>query len=155
MDVEASGFGAGSYPIEVGFVLPDGSAYCTLISPEDDWRHWDSGAEKIHGIARSLLFSHGRSARQVAMDLNGRLAGSSVYTDSWYHDFNWMHRLFDAAEQVPRFALKDLLSLLDDSQAARWDTLKAQVLAELQLERHRASHDARILQVTYQRLMEP
>jgi hypothetical protein len=33
IDVEASGFGRGSYPIEVGFVLPDGEAVCTLVRP--------------------------------------------------------------------------------------------------------------------------
>jgi hypothetical protein len=47
----------------------------------------------------------------------------------------------------------DLRCLLDDEKAARWDALKADVQAELNLQRHRASHDARILQMTYQRLM--
>ena len=31
LDIEASGFGVGSYPIEVGFVLPDGQSYCSLL----------------------------------------------------------------------------------------------------------------------------
>ena len=37
LDVEASGFGPGSYPIEIGYVLGDGTAYCTLISPAISW----------------------------------------------------------------------------------------------------------------------
>jgi hypothetical protein len=44
IDLEASGFGKGSYPIEVGFVLPEGAMYCTLIQPAPHWRHWDDKA---------------------------------------------------------------------------------------------------------------
>ena len=47
LDVEASGFGRNSYPIEIGFVLPNGHAYCSLVKPEAHWTHWDVQAE-IH-----------------------------------------------------------------------------------------------------------
>jgi hypothetical protein len=33
IDVEASGFGAESYPIEIGIALAEGSKYCALIIP--------------------------------------------------------------------------------------------------------------------------
>ena len=72
LDIEASGFGRGSYPIEIGFVLPDGTAYCTLIVPDEGWTHWDGDAERVHGISRSLLQRHGRSAHEVAVELNHR-----------------------------------------------------------------------------------
>lgn len=153
IDVEASGFGASSYPIEVGCVFPDGSGYCSLIKPEPDWLHWDECAEKIHGISREVLFLHGSTPHRVATDLNEKLSGKCVITDAWYHDFNWIHRLFYATALVPRFKLMDLRSLLDDEKTARWDSVKSDVQAELDLQRHRASHDARILQMTYQRLM--
>lgn len=39
LDVEASGFGRYSYPIEVGYALPDGRVFCTLIRPEPHWTH--------------------------------------------------------------------------------------------------------------------
>ena len=42
--------------------------------------------------------------------------------------------------------------MLADAQLARWDDLKQQVISELSLTRHRASHDARILQSTLLRL---
>jgi len=45
LDVEASGFGAGSYPIEVGYVFGDGRSYCTLIRPVSSWTHWDAKAK--------------------------------------------------------------------------------------------------------------
>ena len=47
IDLEASGFGSSSYPIEVGIVLPNGQTYCSLIVPEPDWRH--SSAFAISG----------------------------------------------------------------------------------------------------------
>jgi hypothetical protein len=153
IDVEASGFGSASYPIEVGCILSDGAGYCSLIKPVSDWLHWDESAERVHGITRDLLFLHGRTPNNVATELNEKLSGQRVVTDAWYHDFNWIQKLFDAAELVPHFELMDLLSLLDDDKVARWDTVKADVQAELNLKRHRASHDARILQMTYQRLM--
>lgn len=153
IDIEASGFGRGSYPIEVGAVLPDGAAYCSLISPEPDWQHWEPGAESVHGITREVLQTHGKSAVRVASDLNRCLRARTVYTDAWYHDYQWLARLFDAADLQPQFTLKDLRQLLDEDTQARWDATKSEVLAELRLNRHRASNDARVLQQTWVRLM--
>ncbi len=155
IDVEASGFGSASYPIEVGCVYPDGIGYCSLIIPEPDWLHWDEGAEKVHGIPREVLFLRGRTPHDVAMELNEKLSGKRVVTDAWYHDYNWIQRLFVAAAAVPRFELIDLRELLDEEKAARWESTKAEVQAELNLKRHRASHDARVLQMTYNRLITP
>jgi hypothetical protein len=153
IDIEASGFSSASYPIEVGCAFPDGAGYCSLIKPEPDWIHWDHSAEKIHGISRELLLQHGHPPCNVAMELNAKLSGKRVITDAWYHDFNWLHRLFDAASLLPRFELIDLRYLLDDKKISRWDAVKAEVQAELCLQRHRASHDARILLLTYQKLL--
>lgn len=152
LDIEASGFGARSYPIEVGVVLADGSTYCTLISPEPDWTHWDESAEQIHGITREILAQHGKPVTEVVEALNSRLRGMTVYTDSWYHDYNWLSRLFDAADSAPQFRLEDLRAVLPDAGAAQWDRIKQEVMAELNLSRHRASNDARILQSTLLRV---
>lgn len=148
IDIEASGFGRGSYPIEVGFVLPDGQTYCTLIRPEPDWQHWDASAEKIHGVDRSVLQVHGKPVDEVCRQINERLRGSSVYTDGWTNDYSWLGRLYDAAGNVPTFRLKDLRELLDEPQMAIWHPTRDEVEARLQLRRHRASTDARILQET-------
>jgi hypothetical protein len=154
IDIEASGFGAGSYPIEVGCAFTDGRSYCTLIRPEPDWHHWDASAESVHGIARDILFAHGRSSVEVADTLNDHLAGQVVMTDAWYHDYTWLSRLFDVAERRQRFQLKDLRDVLNDAKAARWEQAKRQVTEELKLPRHRASNDARILQTTLLRVSE-
>lgn len=34
LSIEASGFGRGSYPIDIGFVLEDGEARCMLVQPD-------------------------------------------------------------------------------------------------------------------------
>ncbi len=41
IDIEASGFGRGSYPIEVGFITADGKTGCSLIKPEAQWKSWN------------------------------------------------------------------------------------------------------------------
>jgi len=152
LDIEASGFGRGSYPIEIGFVLPDGTAYCTLILPDASWTHWDGGAERIHGISRSLLQRHGRSAHEVAVELNHRLAGRTVYCDNWAHDYAWLARLFESADTTPSFKLRHLRELMSENGAEHFDETREIVARNLQLRRHRASSDARVLQLSVARL---
>ncbi len=148
MDIEASGFGRGSYPIEVGFVLPDGTSWCSLIVPGDDWTHWDGEAERLHGLSRAVLLRHGRSASEVARELNQRLAGRQVYCDNWAHDYAWLARLFDCADLSPSFHLRHLHELLSEQELMRFDDIRERVLLKLQLKRHRASSDARVLQLS-------
>lgn len=154
IDIEASGFGRGSYPIEVGAVWADSGVYCSLIAPEPDWQHWEPSAESVHGITRVVLQTHGKPAHKVATDLNALLKGQTVYTDAWYHDYQWLARLFEAADLFPSFKLKDLRETMNPSAMAQWDATRALVLQELNLTRHRASNDARVLQQTWCRLMQ-
>ena len=155
IDIEASGFGADSYPIEVGFVLPDGEAYCTLIRPAPGWTHWDPQAERVHRIALPTVLKHGRDVVDVARQLNERLHGRTVYCDGWAHDYAWLGALFEAAGSSPGFRLENLRALLSEREAAYWAIVKAQVTTEMRLQRHRASSDARILRHTLLRLRRP
>ena len=155
LDIEASGFGVGSYPIEVGFVLPDGQGYCTLIQPEPTWLHWDQQAQQVHGISQQMLATHGRSVQEVARQLNDRLHGRTLYTDAWLHDYTWLATLYEAADLAPSFRLDDLRSVLTETEAAQWHVVKKQVATELKLQRHRASSDAKVLQSTLIRLRAP
>jgi hypothetical protein len=152
LDIEASGFGRDSYPIEVGFVLPGGEPYCSLIRPVAGWVRWDVQAQQVHGITRETVMEHGRDVREVAGELNRRLAGQTVYTDGWANDYTWLGALFEAAGAVPAFRLDNLRSLLNETQAAAWHAVKESVRQELRIERHRASADARLLQLTVMRL---
>ena len=151
IDVEASGFGKGSYPIEVGFSRAQGHAWCSLIRPEQEWVHWDATAAQVHCIERGMLFKSGKNVHSVAEHLNLALAGQTIYTDGWAHDYIWLARLFDAAERVPSFHLADFREIITPAQEALWHATKDQLIKELQLTRHRASNDARILQLTWLR----
>jgi hypothetical protein len=155
LDIEASGLGRSSYPIEVGYVLPDGHAYCTLVQPEPEWTHWDEGAAALHRITRDLLQARGLPAREVALRLNTQLAGQTVYSDGWANDYTWLSALFEAAEMSPHFKLENLRSLLTEQEADQWHQVKAQIASERGTQRHRASSDARLLQLTLQRLRGP
>lgn len=154
LDVEASGFGRNSYPIEVGFASQDGSTYCTLIRPLAHWTHWDPQAAQIHHISRDQLSRAGRPAAEVANALNQRLRGQTVYSDGWSHDYSWLAMLFDAVDTVPAFRLENLRILLTQDQADHWHDAKAQVCDECCLQRHRASSDALILQRTLLRVQQ-
>ncbi len=149
IDVEASGFGRGSYPIEVGTVNAQGDAHCSIIRPEPDWLHWDDKAEKLHGISRQVLEEHGRAPIDVARDLNQWLAGQVVYSDAWGNDISWLGLLYETAGISQHFQLESLRSLISEEQMTIWHQIKEQVIKDSSCQRHRASCDALILQKTY------
>lgn len=153
IDIEASGFGKDSYPIEIGFVLESGSTWCSLIQPEYEWQHWDERAEKLHHITRDILLECGKAASLVAQQLNDHLMNKTVYSDSWVHDFIWMSRLFDAAGTSAHFRFKDIREILTIQQQIMWHQTRAQVESELDFNRHRASADARVIQLTWLRTL--
>lgn len=146
LDIEASGFGRDSYPIEIGWVLPDGRTGCLLVKPAAHWTHWDEGAAALHGIRRETLLAHGRPVAEVAARLNDELGGHTVYSDAWGHDYPWLAVLFEEAGSAPRFRLEPATRLLRDTQLGQLDKLHRQAFDELAVERHRASNDARALQ---------
>lgn len=146
LDIEASGFGRRSYPIEVGYVLPDGRAVCMLVRPADDWTHWDEAAERVHGISRGVLAAHGRAPLEVARALNRDLAGRTVYCDGWAHDYSWLGALYEEAGLAPAFRLESVSALLGETALAQLDQARRDAVAEMGLSRHRASNDARALQ---------
>lgn len=147
IDVEASGFGPGSYPIEVGVVLEDGGCYCVLVKPEPEWTHWDPVAEKCHGLSREVLLKYGQPVTTVAHQLNTLLDGTTVYTDAWGNDASWLDLLFHHAGQRRLFKLESLRVLLPEACLPGWHDTKREVTETLNTFRHRASADARILQL--------
>ena len=152
IDVEASGFGAGSYPIEVGFVTSEGERFCTLIRPPDHWTHWDEQAATVHRIPRHVLLEHGKPVIEVVRTLNQRLAGRTVYSDAWHYDFTWLAVLFDEAGSLPTFRLAHIYCLLREVEVQAWPAAQAEVERDLALLRHRASSDALMLQQTWVRV---
>jgi hypothetical protein len=149
VDVEASGFGRGSYPIEVGIALEDGSVHAMLIKPADGWDHWDESAEKIHGISREYLIENGKPVREVAIFLNDLCGGQTLYTDAWSFDSSWIGRLFDEAEIVQIFKLDTITRLLTESELENWSDVKDKTIKKMGLILHRADNDATILRETF------
>ena len=145
IDIEASGFGRGSYPVEIGYYQPDGQSFCTLIRPDAGRTHWDAAAEQVHGISRELLASRGKPVAEVCLALNRALRGQRIYCDAWAYDYVWLSVMYEAADLVPSFELKDLRDLLSDCEKTLWHATRAAVEIRLALRRHRASGDARTL----------
>jgi hypothetical protein len=151
IDIEASGFGSQSYPIEIGVALADGSTRCYLVLPKDEWTYWDEEAESVHRIPRDILEAHGRPLDEVAEDLNRFIGTADAFSDGWEVDKPWITQLFYAAGLFPSFRLSALDFILSPKQMEHWHTTKDQVLAEMNLKRHRASLDAQVIQKTYER----
>jgi hypothetical protein len=154
IDIEASGFGPYSYPIEVGLALEPGTKFCSLIAPAPDWTHWDVSAEQVHRIPRDILETYGKPATQVALGLNELLGNMTVYSDGWVVDQPWLTQLFSRAGVAQQFSISPLEMILSEHQMEVWHEVKKEVIADLSLTRHRASFDALIIQETYLRTRE-
>ncbi len=152
LDIEASGLHPNSYPIEVGVLLADGDSYCSLIKPESNWTHWCEQAERLHGIDRATLEQQGNSVQQVAADLNQLLGKTQVFSDCWVLDNDWLIKLFHQAKTTPSFTLRDIMYALNEEEYDRLHAAKHVIINEINIDRHRATNDARILQLAYTRV---
>lgn len=149
IDIEASGFGRGSYPIEIGIIDKQQTPFCCLVRPQPSWEHWNAEGEASHGIQRDTLFEHGQDVQQVAQQLNDMLRGQTVYSDAWGHDYSWLNLLFHAANLPRKFKLDSIVTLLSQEQLDSWNQTKDEIERSLDQGRHRASIDAKIIQLTY------
>lgn len=154
LDIEASGFGAGSYPIEIGYVDASGAVWSAQVRPHAEWLHWDHEAEKLHQQSRQELLQYGQTAQEIAAHLNKTFAGQTVYTDGWYQDFVWLHSLYEAAGMSPAFKLEDLSVLLTPEQKSVWHDTQQGIRDAFELQQHRAALDAKTLQLTWLKTTE-
>ena len=154
IDIEASGFGGDSYPIEVGLVLSNGDKFCSLILPVDGWVHWNNDAEQVHHISRKKLQIYGKPVIQVANELNKLLEGMTLYSDGWVVDKPWLTRLFYASKTEMAFSVSPIEMILSEAQMAVWHEVKDQVITKYNIQRHRASNDAWVIQETYRQTLE-
>ena len=154
LDIEASGFGPESYPIEIGIAFMNEETRCFLIKPERHWTHWDEQAQSVHHIDPQVLRDKGSAAKEVAEQINTLLYGKTVYTDAWCFDYSWLNLLFHTMELPMRFRLESVLTLLPEEALTTWNATKTNVINRLGRQRHRASVDARVIQLTYLSLAE-
>lgn len=146
LDFEASGLSEFSYPIEVGYSLPNGSDSSLLINPlsaSDKWIHWDTFSEShIHKITRHELEIHGEQVVDVCQHLNAVLVPYElVFCDSEW-DLFWLGRLYHAAHMRPSFMLTEICCWL--KQHSGIERAYFQLALDRQgPARHRARHDAK------------
>ena len=145
IDIEASGFGLSSYPVEIGLVLANGATYCALVKPNANWTHWDRDAEKVHGISLSELKENGKAIADICQDLNTLCDGQILYTDCWAHDYHWLSKLYTAAGVHCSFRLSPIEYLLSEPQMQSWSQRKKDYAKEANIKTHRALNDALII----------
>jgi len=149
IDIEASGFGKGSYPIEVGVINDVQKTYCSLVRPAPGWTHWSHESQAIHGISKEMLIKHGKDIADIATQLNDMLYGNVVYSDAWGNDQSWLSYLFYTANLPQKFKLESIVALLTEAQMEKWHDTKRKIMAISEEQRHRASNDAKLIQLTY------
>lgn len=149
MDIEASGFGKGSYPIEIAVATSEKDIVTFLIKPEPEWVHWDESAQEIHGISRTMIEQNGTSIVDVAETLNQLFEGQTLYSDGWGFDSSWLSLLFYHAKRRQAFKLDALTRILTQSQLETWDDTRAKIMDASDEQRHRANTDAKVIQQTF------
>lgn len=150
IDLEASGFHAESYPIEIGLVLGSGSAFEdstfeVVIKPDEKWTHWCKEAQEMHGLSRKYLNNFGRETRYVCEALNDICHGQTLYSDAWVWDSMWLRRLYEAAGMQASFTCSPLEYFLSEHHLENWMDYKKVWSEKLGLPLHRALNDARLI----------
>lgn len=150
IDFEASGLGARSWPIEVGWAFEDGVGESLLISPAPDWSmdFWDPAAERLHGVSPKTLSELGVNPARACDRMSEALAGCEVYSDAPDWDAFWLMRLFDAAGRKAQFRLRDFSQLMPAlTQDEKVELIRR--ADRLAPRRHRAGEDALHLVTVY------
>ncbi len=105
IDFEASSLGRHGYPIEVAWVLENGTAETFLVRPLEEWTDWDSAAQAIHGISRDQILNEGIASDVVANQLMAALQGHEVFASAPSWDGKWLSVLLRSAG-LPRHAIR-------------------------------------------------
>lgn len=158
LDLEASGLGEGSFPIEVGWAWLDGDSGSLLIRPSSEWdlEQWQDEAKALHGISLSDLQRAGSHPRDVADHLNAMvlLEGDPVVVVSDAPDYDqlWLDKLFLETPAPQAFRLVDDEHLRRARFGATPDPGAAEMAAAEPV--HRAEPDAVRLRARWLRLIE-
>ena len=150
IDLEASGLGPQSWPIEVGWAIGDARPQSQLIQPDVTWREesWEPSAEALHQISIGKLKKNGSKPPDLCNLLNDKLTGHKVYSDAPDWDAFWLSRLFQAAKVRQKFSLHSMADLINPMIQGREEAVLAQA-DSLAPTRHRAAEDVVYLQTLY------
>lgn len=123
IDVEASGLGPESYPIEIAWGHRfDPTKFDTfLIKPADGWVYWDTYAESaIHCISRSQLQREGISIAEAVERLDDALQGAVVYSDYVPADRPWWVKLYRELGRDLPFEFRPVQTLIPPAKEASY-----------------------------------
>jgi hypothetical protein len=150
IDLEASGLGASSWPIEVGWCFLKSEPETFLIAPSDDWSRdaWKEQAQALHGVSIETLQQQGRPIKEVCQRLNGALAGADIFSDAPDWDGFWLYRLFSAGDEKQQFSLCDFGDLLSGLSPAEIEAITKRA-TETAPHRHRARDDVLHMRMIY------
>lgn len=125
IDLEASGLGAKSWPIEAGWCYAAGEPEAMLIKPDDSWPldQWDENAFALHGVTYETLMESGVEPEKVCAALNEALSGKIVYSDAPDWDGFWFYRLFQAAGVRQKFTLRDFYDVFRSMPPEKLDRI--------------------------------
>ncbi|MCA3136274.1 MAG: hypothetical protein ING94_00050 [Rhodocyclaceae bacterium] len=85
--------------------MNDGLKYCSLFQRRQDWTHWSTSTEKVHGISREIPLANGDLAFKGANRLNKMLHGRSADSDGWVVARRCLDWLYAAASMRCEFTL--------------------------------------------------
>ncbi len=155
IDLEASGLGPKSWPIEVGWGFHSWPARSMLIKPATGWslEAWEKSAEELHKLSPDQLIKDGKPPLEVALVLNAAFANADVYSDAPSFDGFWLYRLYEAAGVRANFKLLNLAGLINNVAKSSPEELISRA-SEKEPHTHRAEQDVRHMQTLYTLALE-
>lgn len=157
VDFEASGLSEHSYPIEVGYSLPDGTSNSMLINPlstSDNWTHWDQQAQlDIHKLTRQTLEQEGMQVVDVCQHLNTVLGQYELVLCDSEWDLFWLGRLYHAAHMRPSFVFTEVSHWLKNKNGLERGHFKL-ALDSLCEMKHQAGYDAKQIRLVIDTLVK-
>ena len=146
IDIEASGLGNASYPIEIG-ITNGAENYSSLIKPLSSWVDWDLNSAKIHGICRETLVREGKEAFVVAEEVSALLNNQPVYCSNIGYDDFWLEILFKQTNVLQKFVVKNIYDLFEDKPGSldEFNSKKEKLVGSSEFLNHRALDDARVI----------
>lgn len=122
IDIEASGLGDNSFPLEIGWTKDGIDIHEFFIKPHVSWdiEEWDPNAENLHGISKDFILENGINSIDIALIMNEHLSGYTLLSDSHLNDIKWINKLFVSNEIKREFKIVSIdlflnkLGLTDD-----------------------------------------
>lgn len=151
IDIEASGLGIDSYPIECGWTVWNGEGDATLINhqPWLESSYWDSQAELLHGISKESL-KDAPDAKTALKIITDKTQEGILFSDCPKMESIWLSLLSSASQDRMKWTIHDATSLFGKS-------LKDERMANSIMEKfkttghhHRAQGDSLVLWKVWQ-----